>query len=285
MRLERFLEAVKRWWWLVLASVLLCTGASFFVPARMPAQYEATVRIYCSHSPYDPNPGSLNDNSHDPQQVCQRVQKIIRECATLEAAAESAGLPYVPSRGNISIRGLVPDSTFLEISVRDPDPERARALADAIVQQLVFHFSDEDDSDPLEEYLAFSEPFLKELEEDIRQTEDEIRNEQVRLDAANNAGAKAHLKNDIAALEQKLDSYKSTYARLASSVVLSLNMIMIEQPATTPTRPISSPPAAETVLLAAALGLLLGLVGACTMEFLVNLRTRRRASMAGGRGG
>ena len=284
MRLERLLAVVRRWWWLVLASVLLCTGASFFVPARMPALYEATVQIsvnWYGGSLNAPSSSSLNDPNYDPPQAARRVQNIVKERATLEAAAESVGLPYVPSPENVSTR-LVPESTVLEISVRDTDPERARALADAIVHQLILQTPNEIAEDQARQ--AFVRSQLTQLEADIQATKEEIQAEQAKLAEANSARAIQQIQDNVAALQQKLASYQSIYASLESSVERRLKPITIEQPATTPTRPISSPPAAETVLLAAALGLLLGLVGAFTMEFLVDLRTRRRASMAGGRG-
>jgi capsular polysaccharide biosynthesis protein len=68
----------------------------------------------------------------DPQQVGRRYQNLIREPAILEGAAQTVGLPYVPSSHNVSARQAPDDSWLLEITVLDTDPEHARALADAI---------------------------------------------------------------------------------------------------------------------------------------------------------
>jgi uncharacterized protein involved in exopolysaccharide biosynthesis len=270
MELAYFLEVIKRRWWVVAASVLLCTGSAYLLLSRTPTWYQATTTVRILF--YSPNP---NDPSIDPHQVARRYQNLIREPAILEGAAQTVSLPYVPSPENVSAR-LVADSLLLEITVRDTDPEHARALADAIAQQLVLQ---EDEA-----RRAFVQDELQRLEELTRQTEDEIREEQVRLAAADSARAIQQHQGEIAALQEKLAQHQSVYASLLQRWVNLPTTVTIEQSATTPARPIRSPSVPETLLLTAALGLILGLVGAFFMEFRAGGRARDRESTAAGGG-
>jgi uncharacterized protein involved in exopolysaccharide biosynthesis len=267
MGLAYLLDVIKRWWWVVAASVLLCTGCAWLLLSRTPTWYQATTTVWVPV--YD-----LNDYSHDPQQVGRRYQNLIREPAILEGAARAAGLTYVPSPDNVSAR-LVRDSILLEITVRDTDPEHARALADAIAQQLVLRVEEAP-----QEARDFAQSWLLKVEESIRQTEEEIREESVRLDAADSARPNQLQQDYIAALQEKLASLQSTHASMVESSVIRLAGIAIERPATTPTRPIRSPPVPQTLLLAAALGLILGLVAAFTMESRAGGRAKERESTA-----
>jgi hypothetical protein len=275
MGLAYFLEAIRRRWWVVAVSILLCTGSSYLVASRTPTWYEAitTIRVHWIRL----NP---NDSSTDLRQVVRRYQNLIREPAILEGAAQAAGLPYVPSPGNVSAR-LVPepDNLLLEIIVRDTDPEHARALADAVAQQLVFR-----DEREAEAAQAFVQSQLQNLEESIRRTEDEIGEEAARLAVAENERAIQQHQGNIAALQEKLATYQSTYAALVEASVNRLTRIAIEQPAKRPLRPIRTLPVPETLLLAAALGLILGLAGASFMEFRAGGRVKDRESTAAGGG-
>jgi uncharacterized protein involved in exopolysaccharide biosynthesis len=269
MGLAYFLEVIRRRWWMVAVSILLCTGSSYLLASRTPTWYEATATI---RVPWVPNP---NDHSTDLQQVVRRYQNLIREPAILEGAAQAAGLPYVPSPGNVSAR-LAPDSYLLEIIVRDTDPEHACALADAVAQQLV------EQQRVLPEEKArqdFVQSQLRSLKESIRQTEEEIGEEAVKLAAADSERAIQQYQEKIAALQQKLASYQSNHASLVES-----SRIAIEQPARKPLRPIRTLPVPEALLLAAALGLILGLAGAFFLEFRAGGRAKDRESTAAGGG-
>jgi capsular polysaccharide biosynthesis protein len=274
MGLAYFLEVIRRRWWVVAVSILLCTGSSYLLASRTPTWYEATttVRVPWAHN--------LNDHSTDLQQVVRRYQNLIREPAILEGAAQAAGLPYVPSPDNVSARVVLePDSYLLEIIVRDTDPEHARALADAIAQQVVLREKREEEA-----AQDFMQSQLRSLEESIQRTEDEIGEEAVKLTAADNERAIQQHQGDLAALQEKLASLQSTHASLVEFSVNRLTRIAIEQPARRPVRPIRTLPVPQTLLLAAALGLILGLAGAFFLEFRAGGRAKDRESTAAGGG-
>jgi len=105
------------------------------------------------------------------------------------------------------------------------------------------------------------------LEDSIRATGEEIVAEQEKLDAANSARAIQQYQSNIAALQEKLDSARATYASLLQSVEGRTNYISVFEPAVASSNPIS-PRVGQTLMLAAAIGLVLALGGAFLIEFL-----------------
>ena len=137
----------------------------------------------------------------------------------------------------------------LEVAVRDTNPERSRALADEIAQQLILQTPNEIAEDQARQSFIRSQ--LETLQANIQATEEEIRAEQEKLDAANSARAIQQYQGNIAALQEKVSSYQATYASLLQTVEGRTNYISVFEPATTPVYAIS-PRVMETVLLAAA---------------------------------
>jgi succinoglycan biosynthesis transport protein ExoP len=174
------------------------------------------------------------------------------------------GLPYAPRAEDVTA-WIVSGTQLMGIAVRDTDPERARALADAIAQQLILQTPNEIAEDQARQDFVRTQ--LRQLEANIQATEEEIRLEQAKLDAADSAREIQQYQSTIAALQQKMSSYQATYGSLLGSVEGRTNYISVFEPAYTPTKPIS-PNVPMTVLMAAAIGFVLAVGGALLIEFL-----------------
>jgi capsular exopolysaccharide synthesis family protein len=262
MELKQYFAVVKKWWWLMVASTLVATISGYLAVSRVPRIYEATTTVVVGQSLQMTNP-TYADFSIS-QQLAQTYVNMTSRRPILEGAAAALGLGYIPWAGNVSAR-IVPGTQFLEISVRESDPERARALADGIAQQLIDQTPAELSQDLTQR--AFILTRLQSLEETIPAVEEEIKAEQAKLDAANSARAIQQYQTNIAALQEKLASYESTYASLSQIVQGGTNYISIFERAVAPTEPIS-PRVMETVMLAAAIGFVLAVGGAFLIEFM-----------------
>jgi Mrp family chromosome partitioning ATPase/capsular polysaccharide biosynthesis protein len=260
--IEQYLVPVKRWWWLLVASVLVASVSSYVAVSRAPRIYQATTTVIVGQGLQKANP-TYQDFSIS-QQLAQTYINMVQRQPILQGAAETLDLGYVPQRDMVSAR-IVPGTQLVEISVRDTAPDRARALADEIARQLILQTPT--DSSEARERRDFVQGQLKRLQTNIQETADEIREEQARLDAANSARAIQQYQSNIAALQQKLSSYESSYASLLLTVQGGANYISVIEPAATPTRPIS-PEVTKTVLLSAAIGFGLALGGAILIEFM-----------------
>lgn len=261
MELKEYWNIFKRWWWLMVACVLVASGSSYIGTRRMPRIYQATTTVMVGQTLQQTNPSSVD--LYISQQLAQTYAQMVVRQPILGGAAQALGLQYTPPANAISTR-LVPGTQLLEISVRDTIPERAQALADEIANQLIQQSPTGREES---ERQLFVQQRLAGLEASISKTEQSIAEEQAKLDAANSARAIQQYQANIAALEQRLSNYQSTYASLLMSVQGGTNYISIVEPATLPSRPIS-PNVAQTVLLAAAIGLGLAVGGAVLIEFL-----------------
>ena len=262
MELKRYISAIKKWWWLLVASTLVATVSGYYAVSRMPRIYQATTSLMVGQSLNEANP--TNQDLYISQQLAQTYREIVTRQPILRGAAESLGLPFVPRAEDVSA-WLVPGTQLLGIAVRDTAPERARALADAIAQELIEQTPNEIEEEQARQ--GFVRTQLQNLEENIEITEEEILAEQARLDAANSARAIQQYQTNIEALQEKLASYQATYASLMQSIEGRTNYIAVFEPATASSTPVS-PRVMETVLLAAASGLLLAVGGIVLIEFL-----------------
>ena len=261
MALHDYWKIAKKWWWLAVACVLISSVSSYMGTLGMQRIYQATATVIVGQTLSQADP-----NSQDiwiSQQLAQTYAEMVKRQPILKGAAEALGLQFIPNAGDISTR-QVPSTQLLEISVRDTDPERARALADEIATQLILQSPTASQD---QERQAFIRERLSRIEQNISATEAEMAEEQEKLEAANSARAIQQYQANINALQQKLFSYEATYAQLLLSAQGGTNYISLIEPATTPVTPIS-PNVPETVALAGAIGLALAVGGAVLIEYL-----------------
>jgi polysaccharide biosynthesis transport protein len=262
MELKQYFDIIKKWWWLMLASVLVASLSAFIAVSREPRIYQATTTVVVGQSIQQTNPS--NQDLYISQQLAQTYREMVSRQPVLSGVQEALGLSFVPRAANVSAR-LVPGTQFLEISARDTVPERAAAIADEIARQLIEQSPNQVQEEQARE--AFVREQLESLQAGIQQTELAIQEERAKLEGANSARAIQQYQANIDALESKRASDQATYASLLRTTEGRTNYLSIFEPATTPTRPVS-PNVAETVLMAAAIGLVLALGGAFLIEFL-----------------
>ena len=262
MELKQYFMAIRKWWWLLIAATLMATVAGYVGVSHQPRIYQAAATVIVGQGLQSANPNS--QDLYISQQLAQTYREMVTRGPILGGAAKALGLPYAPNPANVSA-WLVSGTQLMGIAVRDTDPERARALADAIVQQLILQTPNAIAEE--EARRSFVQTQLADLEQSIQTTEAEIVAEQARLDAANSARAIQQYLANIAALQERLDTYRATYSSLLGNVEGRTNYISVFEPATTPTRPIS-PNVMMTVAMSGAIGLALAVAGALLIEFL-----------------
>lgn len=262
MQLEQYFAVIRKWLWLIAASVLIATVSSYLGTLQMPRIYQATTTVMVGQVLEQPDPNS--QDLYLSQQLAYTYADMARRRPILKGVAEALELDYVPSAQDVSAR-QVPGTQLLEIAVRDTYPERAMVIANGIAYQLILQSPTQ--AREGQERRAFLQTQLEDLQSRIRETQGEIDEEQARLESANSARAIQQHQANIAALEQKLSNYQSAYAALLPAVEGGVNYISVVEPATMPTVPIS-PRVGMTVMLASAIGLILAVGGAFLIEYL-----------------
>ena len=142
MDLRGYLRAVRRHWWLVLASVVVCLGLARVATDLTVPQYAASVTFFVT-TPSQGVTDSYQGGLFSQQRVKSYADLLTGDQrATGVASVESVGLTAAEVQERLSARAI-PDTVLLEATVVDSDPQRAKLVAGelatrftALVQQL-----------------------------------------------------------------------------------------------------------------------------------------------------
>jgi succinoglycan biosynthesis transport protein ExoP len=260
MEMQHYVAAARKRWWLIVTVVLCCTLCGYGITACMPRIYEATTTVRVGQTLDMPNP-TPQDFSVS-QQLARTYQHMVSRQQILKAAADQLGLEYVPKADSVAAR-LISSTEFLEIRVRDTNPERASAFADAIAQQLILQTPTEITDEQTRR--AFVQGQLQNLEADIRATEEELRASRTAMEESGSVQGQLLAQQSIVVQQQELASYRSTYASLLQTVQHTANHITVFEAASTPSWPVS-PRVPRVVSFFAAMGLAAALFLAHLLE-------------------
>lgn len=131
MELGDYLRVLRRRWGLIALAALVCAGAAVGFSLQQTPVYEATVRLVVS--------GAAAEGQSSPRQLAVEVATTYAQFATTapvvdEAMAAAGGLP---TAGRPEVTAAAePNSPFFSVTVADPDPARAAAVANAYARTL-----------------------------------------------------------------------------------------------------------------------------------------------------
>ena len=260
-RLHQYLRIIKRWWWLAVASMLIAGVSSYLGLQRTPRIYRSTTTVMVGQSLETLSP--TGSDLAIGQQLTHTYAQLVRRESLLAAAAAQLGLAEPPEAEAVTAQ-QVAGTQLLEISVLDTSPQRARALADAIAQQLILLTPA---AREITEREAFVQEQLDDLEAKIAATREEMEQERAKFEAASSASAVQQHQANIDALQQQLTYYQNSYASLLANTQQATNRVSVVEPATLPTKPVS-PNVMSSMALAMAIGLALAVTGALVTEML-----------------
>lgn len=261
MELKEYIAPLRKWWWLIVAATLVATVSSFLATQQQPPIYQSRTTIMVGRAIENPNP-SGNDLWLT-QQLANTYADIAKRSPVKEATMAALGLTWLPE---YTVR-VVPNTQLLEIAVVDTSPQRAQAVAAELANQLIRQAPTGGDSEA-QQRQAFIAAQLNDLEAKIKETQAEIEKKQTDLANMFSARQIADTQTQIAGLQSKLTTLQANYAALlANTQKGALNTISVVERAALPTEPIG-PNKAATILLAAAIGLILAGGAAYLLEYL-----------------
>ena len=266
MELRQYLVMILKWWWLVLLSVTAAATSSYLVSRSATPLYSTRTSLMIGRAIQNPDPSNVD--LWTGQQLAYTYAQMAKLEPVLQGAIESLGLDMnwraLASQVSASI---VQQTQLLEVSVVDSSPQRAKALADAIAQQLIL-LSPTTPSGISQEDQAFTQQQLADIREKIEGARAEIEQLQEDLDAAISARQIQDLEGEIRMLQNKVSDRQNTYAQLLTLMQGGdVNVLSVVQEAPLPVRPIS-PNVRMNVLLAAVIGMVLAVSGAFLIEYL-----------------
>ena len=259
MDLRSQIAIYRAWLPLLIASVLVASAAAYLVSLQLPKAYEAKATLVVGQS--------LTAVSPDYNQllVSQQLSTTYARVATTRPVLASVVNQLHLSGTSDDLAARVradasQDSTLLTITVQDPDPTRAAAIANAVADALIAA------SPAIQGRQTETQ---KSIDEDLQATQNQINSTQAQADALLAVtGRTAQQDASLQTLQGQLATLRSTYASLLSfSSSNASNQLSVIEPAVAPASPVS-PKVLFNVLIAAALGFLLAAAVAFITEHL-----------------
>jgi capsular exopolysaccharide synthesis family protein len=266
MELRQYLNVILKWLWLILISVVIAGGSSYFASRAATPIYRTKTTLMVGR--VTQNPDTTSSEIYTGQQLAYTYVQLARREPVLKGAAEALGLygDWNSLVGQVSASS-VPNTQLIEISVVDSDPFRAKLLADAIAQQLILQ-SPTGTSEVNPDEAEFIKVQLDNVKSKLDTGLDEVARLKEELDATNSAMQIQNLQNQINVLETKISGWQSIYTQLLIPLQGGrVNVLTVVEEANIPSVPIS-PNIRMNVLLAAAIGLILSVAGAILVEYL-----------------
>lgn len=273
-----YLGLLRRWTWLPILTTALAAILAYVSVRDVPQAYMASTTVMVGDAVR--NPGVRTGDLQMAQQLASAYVQIAQRQPILEATIKTLGLnmSWVQLRQQLVVV-QTPGSMTFEIRVVDVEPSRASALAATIAQQLIMTSPTAVKQRELEGRREFVQRQLNALQARIDQVGPEIQQATASLARETSARGVIDRQDEIRGLEQKVDSWRTQYASLLTSLsdqggptVLSV----IEPVAVGPAG--SSLTRLWTIGLAALGGLFLG-AGAVFVIDLLDGTLRRRAEL------
>jgi polysaccharide biosynthesis transport protein len=261
MELREYIRPLRKWWWLILASTVIAVISSFLATRQQPPIYRTHATVMIGSTIENPNPNGTELWLQ--QQLANTYADIIQRDNVREATMAALGLEWLPE---YSVR-VVANTQLIEIAVTDEDPARAQAVANELANQMV-KISPGNPASGDTQRQQFIDQQLTDLETQIQGTKTEITRRQTELGNLFSARQIADAQAQINGLQNKLTTLQANYAALLSNTQRgALNTITVIEPAAFPYWPVG-PNRSATILLAAAIGLLLAAGAGYVLDYL-----------------
>ncbi|MEO5852288.1 MAG: polysaccharide biosynthesis tyrosine autokinase [Nocardioides sp.] len=135
MELKEYWFVIRRRWLQVVACLVGAMAVAALLTWQTTPLYSSTARLFVSTSPSDTN-DAYTGGLFATQRVASYADLVqSTQLAERVGAALGGGADESVLRGQVTA-SVVPETVILEISATDPDPERARAVAQAYAEGL-----------------------------------------------------------------------------------------------------------------------------------------------------
>lgn len=266
MELRQYFNVLRKWWWLIAAATVLAGVAAFLGTLTTPRQYQARTTLMVGQALSNPNPNATE--FYTVQSLAQSYADLVRREPVLRGTLDELGLAWDwgTLQGMVSSR-VVPGTQLIEIAILDTDPQRAKVLADEIVRQLILQSPAGADIQN-DEDRQFIQAQLTDLMDNIKRSQEEIRQLDDVIAKATSARQIQDARTRQDSLRAQVSNWQATYAGLSASLQQgSTNFLSVVEPAQASSNPVGTG-AMTSVIIAAAIGLMLSGGAAFLLEYL-----------------
>jgi non-specific protein-tyrosine kinase len=266
MELRHYINVLIKWWWLLLASVLIASMASLLGTLATPRTYQSRTTLMVGQALQNPNPNQTD--IYTGQALAQSYADLVKREPILRAALQALSLnwDWAALQGMIASR-VVPGTQLLEISVLDTDPQRAKYLVDEIVRQLILQSPAGSDLKG-EADRQFTLQQVEDLKANITKSQAEVRQLDDVIAGASSARQIQDARSRQSALQSQISTWQATYAQLLTNLQQgATNFLSVVESAQVPTVSVSVG-LVSNVLLAVVIGFVLAGSAAFVLEYL-----------------
>ncbi len=265
--LRRPVLAVLRRWWLMVLLMAVAGGVSYQYSRQQPQVFEATTSLVVGQSIYAANP-SIQDLTTS-EQLALTYADIAKRQPVLERTVRTLDLDYTWQQLKNRVRvNRVLGTQVLEIKVEAASPQEASRVANEIARQLILQSPTTQPNAEQDEAQRFIEARLVALKLKIERGQERLDELERMLDDELPASVLQQTLNQIAAEENRLNSWENNYVRYLGlrDNNDSPNILAVIEPAQARATPIR-PDVTRNVLLASGLGFLWGIALSLLLEY------------------
>jgi capsular polysaccharide biosynthesis protein len=144
MKLRRYFNIIKRWWWLLIVGMIIPMGISYYFVSRQPALYQAKVTLLVGR--VMPQQAIPHQEPWKPGvRLAQAYTVLVKRRPITEAVIRKLGLERSPDELAKQITAWIsPEAQLLEIMVTDTNPQAAALIANALADELIRQNPDSD---------------------------------------------------------------------------------------------------------------------------------------------
>ena len=266
MEFQRYANVLLKWWWLIVASVIVAGVSSYLGVRATPGIYQSRTTLIVGQALQNPNPSE--SEFYTGQVLAQSYADLARREPVLKSTLEALKLPWdwMVLQGMVTSR-IIPGTQLLEVSVLDTNPKRAKILASEVAHQLILQSPTA--SDPQKEAeRQFVLSQIEDLKTNIKNAQDEIRQLDDEMAQSTSARQIQDASNRQAALQLQVSTWQATFNGLLTNLQQGTpNFLSVMEPAQVPSAPVG-PGGGYTLLLAVVVGLGLSGSAAFLIEYI-----------------
>lgn len=255
---------VRRWWWLVVLSGIVCGLTAGYLVYIQPPQYSTRTTLMVGTNLRSPNP--RENASGVSMTLAAFYAEMARRSPITDPVIQRLQLPFssdVLQQYMLTTR-VIPQAQLIEIAVQDTNPDRAARIANALAEQLINYSPTSPDK--IEAQRKFTQAQLSELEAKIKRSDGQIQELNTQLANMTSAGEISEAQQRLNELSNIKSADQATYTNLLGNLNdSSINSLSMFEPAVIPTIPLPRR-LFPTILLATLLGGVIGLAAAWAID-------------------
>jgi len=200
MDIKQFFVSAKRWLWFLILGTLLGAVGGYFFSSRQTPIYQASTRfvvLRAAQTTYD------YFSYLDSQQLISTYAQLLSTESLLAQASQELGFPV---RKGQATAAQINDTQFVELTVKDTDPERAALIANGLVKVLI------DQNEQLQSVRYIS------AEQNLQNRIDEAQQQISILQAQINEVSSATVESQLQSVQAQIDDLQAQVTALNAEV-------------------------------------------------------------------